>query len=230
MTFSNKISVAICSLLLSIGSYADELNYNIYHLNAESSREVPNDLMQVSLSIQHQALKANSATHKVNKDMSWALQLLKNNKGIKYQTGNYNTQPVYKNSRITGWSARQNLKLSSDNFDQLSDLIGRLQERLKVDNMSFAAKPSTREKVHNELISQALSSYKNKAKIVQSAMGASNYDIVELNIRPNFQQPRYRGEMMMSMRAKADVAPAVEAGNSKITILVEGRIQLKGLN
>jgi len=230
MTISNKIGMVFISLLLSITSYADELNYNIYHLNAESSREVANDLMQVNLSIQHQALKANSATHMVNKDMSWALQLLNKTKGIKYQTGSYNTQPVYKHSRITGWSARQNLTLSSENFDQLSDLIGRLQERLKVDNMKFSAKPSTREKVHDELISQALSRYKNKANIVQNAMGASNYDIVELNIRPNFQQPRHRGEMMMSMRAKANAAPAVEAGNSKITISVEGRIQLKGLN
>lgn len=220
---------AICLLVASAGSYADELNYNIFHLNANAQREIPNDLMQVTLSVQHQDLSANKASNKVNKDMKWALQLLQNHKGIKFQTANYSTNPIYKKSRIDAWSARQNLQLSSEDFDKLSDIIGRLQERLSVNQMNFTAKPSTRDRVQNELISEALKAYKNKAKIVQQSMSASAYDIIEISINPSHQQPVYRERMMMSM-AKAESAPvAVQSGNSNVSVTVSGRIQLKGL-
>lgn len=220
---------AICLLAAAAGGYADELNYNVFHLNANAQREIPNDLMQVTLSVQHQDLSANKAARKVNKDMKWALQLLKSHKGIKFQTANYSTNPVYQKNRISAWSARQNLQLSSTDFDKLSDIIGRLQERLSVNQMNFTAKPSTRDQVQNELISEALKAYKNKAKIVQKSMSASAYDIIEININPSHQQPVYRERMMMST-AKADSAPvAVQSGNSNISVTVSGRIQLKGL-
>jgi predicted secreted protein len=229
MTSLRTTFACACLLLASTASYASEINYNIIHLNAEARREVPNDLMQVTLSIQHQAPAANRAADMVNKDMAWALKLLNNKKTIRHQTSNYSTHPVYQKERINAWSARQNLQLSSEDFDKLSDVVGLLQERLTVNQMHFSAKPSTRDKVHNTLISEALTAYKNKAKIIQKSMQASAYDIVELNISPNHQQPVHRERMMMS-RAQASPAPvAVQSGNSNIVVSFRGRIKLKGL-
>ena len=58
--------------------------------------------------------------------MRWALDRAKQVAGVKVQTTQYHTNPLYNKKVISGWRARQSIRLESESADQLSDLIGEL--------------------------------------------------------------------------------------------------------
>ncbi|MCV6615150.1 MAG: SIMPL domain-containing protein [Cellvibrionaceae bacterium] len=222
--------LAFVFLFVATAVHADELNYNLVDLSASAKAEVPNDLMRVSFTVKHQDARADKAANSVNKDMAWAIAQLKGQQHIKYQSGAYNTYPVYKNSRIVAWTASQTLILRSENFDDTAKLVAKLQERLAVGQMTFLAKDSTREAVQEDLIGKAIAAFKRKAGLVQNAMGASGYETVQLSIDQqghNSPRPYFKQERSLMMSADAVAAPALEAGQSNIEVSVRGQIQLK---
>lgn len=225
-----SLAVVVMSAAIAAPSFAQELNYNVVEMSASAQSQVPNDLMRVTIVSRHQDSRADQAANKVNKDMAWALSMLKSADFIEHQTGSYNTHPVYKDSRIIAWGASQTLVLRSSDFSKTAKIVAKLQERLAVQEMQFLAKDETREKVQNALISDAISAFKAKAKIVQESMGARGFDVVQVYIDQQGNrgsQPYFRQEMAMHMAKDSVATPALAAGESKLQVTVRGSIQLK---
>lgn len=223
-----KIIILIGTLLAVQAGYAEELNYNVIGLTAKAERDVPNDLMAVQLMVEHQANKAKDVSQKVNADMSWALAKLKSQKGVKYETQQYSTHPVYDKHKIKAWRASQQLVLESEDFEKLSNIILVLQDKLQVKNMSFSPTQKTRKKVEDELVSEALNAYKDRASLVQKNMQAKSYKVVnmQVNTQGNYS-PMYRAQPRMKMMAMEKAGPAVEGGSSTLSVNVNGQIQLQ---
>lgn len=206
---------------------AEDLNYNLYHLQASASREIANDLMVATLITNHQAATAESASNEVNQDMEWALEQLEGESEIVASTERYNSWPQYRSEKIVGWNVSQTLRIESVDFEVLTDLIGELQTRMQVQSMSFTVKTETREAAENELIAEALDAYRARAMIVSKSMNAESYDVVTSNINTqNYNSPYYARAESASMSSVARAAPAVESGESKVTVTVNGQIQL----
>ena len=227
MKISSFSVLFLSALLLANTADAEELNYNLYSLQAEVSRDVANDLMIVSLVTTHQAATASEAANQVNADMEWALDIAEAESEIITRTEQYNTYPQYRSEKIVGWTVSQSLRLETDDFETLTDLIGELQERLNVQSMQFAVKRETRAEVENQLIEEVLEAYRRRADIVAKSMGADSYDMVDTNINTQ------NGYVTVSARHRTDSfnslqeAPvSVEAGESNISVTVNGQIQL----
>ena len=217
----------LVSLALSFASMAEELNYNLYSLQAAVSKDVENDLMIVSLVTTHQAATASEAANQVNADMEWALEEVEDESEIIARTEQYNTYPQYRSEKIVSWTVSQSLRLETDDFEQLTDLIGELQERLNVQQMQFAVKPETRASVENQLIEEALEAYRQRADIVAKSMGADSYDIVNTNLNTQgAYTPVYSRAQTSKLEVFSADAPSVEAGESNISVTVNGQIQL----
>ena len=202
--------------------------YDQYSLQATAEGEVENDLMQVRMQVQHEDRDAAALATRVNEDMQWALDELKKYSGVSYKTGNYATYPKYEQQRVVGWSSTQTLSLQGSDFEAMKAAVQLLQGRLQVQNMAFLPSDDTRRKLEDELINQALDNLKHRAGIVQQNMGASGFRVIQINIDTGdhyVHQPRMEVSMMRS--ARADVAPAVEGGESKLTVTVSGQIQLQ---
>jgi predicted secreted protein len=233
MKYALKITIILLlATVTSLPSYANEpdgdLNYNLYHLSASAEDEIDNDIMKVTLLASQQSLKSSDANKVVNQQMSAALGILKKTKDIQYQTGNYQTQPVYQNRQITGWNASQKIELKSTDVDQLSDVLGKLQKELKISSMSFDVSKPVRQKAENSLSVEALNQFKQRAELIQKTMGADQYQVVAIDINTGTQRPPMQRTMMradMSM-SSASPAPLVESGNSTVTVNVTGQIQL----
>jgi len=219
---------AVISLPSFAGEPNDDLNYNLYHLSASAEDEIENDIMKVTLLASHQSLKSSDANKVVNQQMTMALEILKKTKDIQYETGNYQTQPVYQNRQITGWNASQQIELKSSDVDQLSEVIGKLQKELKISSMSFDVSKPVRQKAENGLSVEALNQFKERAELIQKTMGADQYQIVTVDINTGTQRPPARQRLMMTemSMASASPAPTVEGGNSTVTVNVTGQIQL----
>lgn len=205
--------------------------YDQYTLQASAEGEVDNDLMLVRLQVEHEDRDASRLAEKVNADMQWALEQLAGSPSISVKTENYTTYPKYEQNRIAGWHSAQTLSLSGQDFDAIKAAVQILQGRLQVQGMAFQPTGETRKKAEDGLINQALDNLKHRAAIVQKNMGASGYRIMQININTGGRQAgraRMNNEMMsMARSASIEAAPAVESGESKISVSVSGQIQLQ---
>ncbi|WP_299976571.1 SIMPL domain-containing protein [uncultured Pseudoteredinibacter sp.] len=223
----------VCVLLacFAFSVSAEELNYNVVNINASAKTELANDLMEVTLSSYHQEEKAERASSQVNRDMAWAIDLLKRAQNIKYQTRGYNTHPNYNRSnRITSWTSSQRVVIESDDFAAMGNLLVKLQERLKVETLRFTTKDETRDAEQDELTSRALAAFKKKAALVQKAMDAKDYRVVNMSInQQGHHNPPFlhaRAEMKSMTMDSAAPHVAMEAGESTLSTQVHGSIQL----
>ncbi len=152
-------TVVLAAMLAALPVAAEEergLDYNLVRLEADAAAEVPNDLMRVTLAVEHDARDAAALPPLVNADMRWALDLAKQRPTVKAQSGEYTTQPEYAAGRIVGWRAIQVLELESEDFAEVTALATELQQKLQVRAMEFAPTRATRLRVENELTAAAL--------------------------------------------------------------------------
>lgn len=225
----HAIAITITIMLsLSLPALAEDLNYNLYQLSASAEDEIDNDIMKVTLLATHQASIASEANKVVNKQMAPALEALKKSTGVKYETGNYQTQPIYQNQQIVGWKASQEVELKSTDFNQLSAVVGKLQKNLKVTSMGFEVSKTVRQQAEQRLSVDALNQFKERAMLIQKTMGATGYQVVNIDVNTDSQRPPVRYAMMRAEAATSYDAsgPSIESGDSTIKVNVSGQIQL----
>ena len=219
------ISLLIVVSNLSVFAHDNEPLFNQINLQAQAEREIPNDQLTIMLAVEEEGKEAAKIANKINQDMDWALKTVKKHNDIESRTQAYNTHPVYDKRTVIGWRAIQQLELKSTNITALSDMVGKLQERLQIKNMRFTPTRETQVKYENELIEEAMIAFKQRVEIVKKHMVEKNVRIVNLHVNTGggHPQPIYAESRMMTMDAKS--APAVEAGTSKITVTVSGSVQ-----
>lgn len=215
--------------IIAITSFtgAEEINYNLVNLSGVAQKQIDNDVLIVTLLSAADTDSAQEASALVNRQMKWAQGVIKDMKEIKKQTLNYQTRPKYQNKVIAGWTASQQLQLESQEIDTLSQIVGTLQEKLQVSSMHFGVSPERKKEHSDELITQALAAFRAKAQLVATNIGAQDFRFVTLSINENTPPvPRQRGFAMEAMALSAADAPQVEAGESKLSVRVDGTIQL----
>jgi len=218
-------------MIMAWPAHADDdgLDYNLVNLSADAVREVPNDLGMVTLEVRHQGRDAAALPNLVNTDMNWALDKARAVAAITAETRHYSTQPHYESGRIVGWTATQSLYLESKDFGALSELVTALQERLKVSSMNFGTSRELRDSLEDELTEEAIAAFKAKAALITRALGADDYELVNLSVNgnSNVAPPRAYARMAMADAAVAAAPVAMQSGNATLMVSVNGRIQLR---
>jgi predicted secreted protein len=208
--------------------HADTDNvHNRVRLQAQQLEAVSNDTMHVTLNTFGEAREPAGLATRINEDMEWALGIARRQQDITSRTGGYQTYPVYKDNVLKGWRGEQSLELEGKDIRAMSRLVGELQGKLQVKSMSFSVSEAKRTGVENRLISRALDAFKARATIVVDNLHASGYRIVELTISTSSQRPPAPypvARMATTMQAESRVA--VEAGESDVSVMVSGTIEL----
>jgi len=224
-----SLALALWGLCLTLPVYAhdDEVLFNTVNLQAQAERDIPNDQMTVALVTEHDGSDAARVARMINQDMAWALEVIKKHPFAQYQTKGYRTWPLYDaDQEITGWHALQEVELASSNMEGLSGLIGKLQEKMQVREMSFSPTDATRRKIENELILEAMQAFRERIGIVRKTMDDKNYRIINLTINTGGHQPPVFYERALAASATAESPPpAVQAGTSRMVITVNGSVQ-----
>ena len=208
--------------------HADTDNvHNRVRLQAQQLEAVSNDTMHVTLNTFGEAREPAGLATRINEDMEWALGIARRQQDITSRTGGYQTYPVYKDNVLKGWRGEQSLELEGKDIRAMSRLVGELQGKLQVKSMSFSVSEAKRTGVENRLISRALDAFKARAAIVVDNLHATGFRIVEMTISTSSQRPPAPypvARMATTMQAESRVA--VEAGESDVSVMVSGTIEL----
>jgi len=222
------VGLALPGVALAGESGEGSNHYDRVSLRAERSRQVANDRAHAQLGLTLEDRDAVELQYRVNEIMSWATEVATHYEEVTAQTGGYRTHPVYdKNQQIDHWRATQELRIESGDVDRVTELVRVLQTRLQLQSVNFSVSPARREQVENELISEAIAAYKQRAELVRQSLGAGSYRIVHLQIQTAGTVPAPMQIRAMAAMAESAASPALEPGTSTVTVAVDGKLELR---
>lgn len=219
--------VATVLLPLVAGADDDVTHYDRISLQAMASAEVENDILEATLSVHREGSNPSLLSEEVNSTIQWAIGEAKKVSGVTVQTLGYQTNPVYQQQRLSAWRVRQSLRLESRDIAKLSQLIGKLQERLAVGRVGYRISTQRRNNVEESLITEAITLFQQRAELVAKQMGRSRYRVVQMSIDTGGapMQPMMRAEM--SAMADARISPNFEVGAQTVRVSIHGTIELQ---
>ena len=217
---------------LALAHDAEPLVYDQIDLAANAEQEVANDLLVAVLYTEHEGQRQAEVAGRVNTAMAWALERAKPAAGIKSQTLQYGTYPVYasNSTTIAGWRARQALRLEGRDAAALGELIASLQEKLAVESVGYAVSREARLAAEDALTANAIAQFEARARQIAGALGRPGYRLVRLSVANtgNPGMPVAYRSAMMADTAMVKAAPAqIDAGEQTLGVAVSGTIQLE---
>ena len=213
-------------LPLIAAAHETESHYDRVHLSANAQTQVENDTVIAALYAQEEGSDAAQQADLVNQRVDEAIKLIKQHDSIKVQTGSYNTTPVYQNNKITRWRVRQSIRLESSDMALMSDLLGALQKTLAVQQISYAVSPELKNTTDDELISEALKVFEQRAKNITRQLNRKSYKIVDINVSTAVSHYPRRSYEAVPMASKV-AAPAIEGGEQTLAVTVSGQIEME---
>jgi predicted secreted protein len=222
-------SLFACIFLVAAGnarSAEEQLRYNVVDLQAEAQREIQNDLMTASLYVEQSGENPARVSNSVNKIVNEALRVAGDVKNVKASTEGYQTYPVYgKNKLLEAWRVRSEIRIESKDFNSLSNLIGKLQSTMQLSYLGFTVSPEARRQAENELITQAISNFRERADIVKQSLKGREFKIRRMSVNTSGFHPR--PVLARGIAAQEVAAPNVEGGTSQVTVNVNGTIEVE---
>ncbi len=225
-----RTAIALIAIFSLNAQAADSLP--TVDLSAQGTATAANDLGRADAYFEASADDPAAVAQKVNQVMAAALKIAKPFTTVSVKTSGMSTWPIYSkissssgngNQTISGWRMRSNLNLESTDIAALSRLMGELQTTLAIGNLQLMPAPATLDAANDAATRDALKAFEARAKLVTDTLGRK-YRLKALNINEQGgPAPMFRGRAMASMAA----APApIEAGDSTITVQVNGTIEL----
>lgn len=205
----------------------DKPVYDRIAFSVSAEKEVPNDVLTAVLYAEQQGQDTVAMADSVNQAITWALDIAKQESAVESRTLNYTTSPVYTDGRVTGWQVRQSIQLKSKDSKVLSGLLGKLQEKLRIEGINYSVSPEVKAETEKNLIEQALKNFKDRADQLKVGMGRAEYRVVRLDVQAaagDFPpQPMYR---MAAMEAAAPAPPSLDGGKQNLQVNVQAEIEL----
>jgi predicted secreted protein len=229
---SSRWTVALPALLLltSSGAVAQvppKPEFPTLELNADASRTLPNDLARAQAYVEQTDASSSDLAKRVNQRMTEALTLVKTYPSVKVKTSNSQTWPVYTPKtpgHIDAWRMRSSMSLESRDIAALSELLGKLQNLVAVDQISVGFAPETKAKATDDAMVDALKAFQARAALAAQALG-KHWRVKNINVSQG-ATPQPYARMAKSAMAAADVAAPIEAGEGQVTVTVSGSVEL----
>ncbi len=196
-------------------------------LSGEATVTAANDLARATAFAEASGPTPGGATaQEVNRQIEAALAKAKKYPQVSVRSGNISAYPEYNSkSSVKSWRVRSELLLETRDMTALSALLGELQETLGIAELRLMPAPETRQKAEDEAILKAMAAFKERAALMAGAMGKS-YAIRRLVLNGSSSRPLPGfGADNMVMQARKMAAP-VEAGESQVSVMVGGTIEL----
>lgn len=209
---------------------------NVVNLSAEASREVPQDLIAITLAAIREGSDAAVVQTQLRQALDAALaeaRKVARPGGVEVRTGSFNLSPRYAGKPgtapvISGWQGRAELVVEGSDTAAISQLAGRLNG-LTVARVGYGLSREARDKVEAEVAAQAISRFKDRAEAHARQFGFAGYSLREVSVNSAesgapMPAPMYR--TAVAAAPMAEQAQPVEPGRTTVSVSVNGSIQL----
>lgn len=244
-TIRRLAAALACAALLVAGAHAQTnpvtvwqaAPQNVLTLSAEASREVPQDLLSITLAATREGADAAAVQAQLRQALDGALAEARKAARpglLDVRTGAFQVMPRYAAPRpgspatIAGWQGRADLVLEGSDTAAISQLAGRLSG-LAVQRVGFSLSREARDKVEAEVAAQAIDRFKARAAAHAQQFGYASYSLREVAVTGSEgggPQPVPMFRVAAAPMAGGDQAQPVEAGRTTVTVTVNGSIQL----
>lgn len=203
------------------------LTYDRIDLAASVSREVENDTLVAVLFAQKEGNDSAHLAGEVNRLITQAVAIAKQQPAVRVQTPAYRTNPIYNNQHLTGWRVYQSIRLESTDAGAVGKLIGELQKTLGLESVSYTLSPKSREQNETQLVREGIAAFKQRAQLISTEMERPGYRLVRMTVNTSGISPRPILMRETASMASLSSAPALEAGTQRVEVTINGTIELQ---
>jgi len=229
--------MAACAVWMAAGAAAAQTvsiapPQNVLQLSANSTVEVQQDLLSMTLSTTREAADAASVQTQLRTALDAALVEARKSAQpgqLDVRTGNFNLAPRYsREGKMTGWRGTASLVLEGRDFPRITQTAGRIGT-LSIANVGFGLSREQQAKTETEAQSVAIDNFKQRADELAKGFGFSGYTLREVSVNAHQGGPVQPRMMAMEAMAKAasDAPVPIEAGKATVVVNVSGSVQLK---
>ncbi len=226
--FPTSLLAAALMMCPTLATSSEEArSYDQIALSTTTEAQVPRDIIIANLYARSEGPNLETSSTEVNRTIAAALETARKTPEVSVQTQEYQTEPTYQNQKPSGWAVQQWIRLESRQPEKLARLLGELQKTLKLGGIDYAVSPETRKSTEDRLISEGLKAFQNRAERVTHDLGRSRYRIVKIDLGSNPPPFRSGRPMLRAMTAEGSPAPQLEAGETTVSMTIQGTIELQ---
>ena len=229
--------MAACAVLMGAGVAAAQnvtlaAPQNVLQLSANSTVEVQQDLLTMTLSTTREAADAATVQSQLRTALDAALAEARKSAQpgqLDVRTGNFNLAPRYsREGKMTGWRGTASLVLEGRDFPRITQTAARIGT-LSIANIGFGLSREQQAKTETEAQAVAIDNFKQRADELAKGFGFSGYTLREVAVNAHLGGPVQPRMMAMESMAKAasDAPVPIEAGKANVVVNVSGSVQLK---
>lgn len=223
--------IVLLFVLLSLQGWvhAESEPYNRADFQVEAAREVANDLLVASMSIEVQDRQPARIAQRINTALNDSMKKAAAFGNVKITSAGQRTYPVYGNdNQVDAWRGHAEIRLESRDFKAAGELIMLLQSTLQLTGLDFSLAPDTRAQTEDSLVAEGIEAFQRRADSIRAAFGAHSYRTVRFSLNSGMP-PTYPRAMMRAAPMAADAAiprPEFAGGDTRMTVQVSGTIEL----
>jgi len=220
--------VLFLTMLLVTPAWADEPAGTRVSLSAEAEAMAANDEVVVNFQILAEGPLTKPLQEEVNR-ISQAVDKRLAKENVKLKTTDRRMEPQWdrQHARRIGWRLTQSAEATSQDLDAVAEWVQAIEELgAQLQGVTYRVSSGTMRDMQDELRMQAVASFRQEATAMARALSVPSYRVISLQTSQS--QPVYpvRGRMVMGMAMEAAEPPAMQAGESRITVSVSGEIEL----
>ena len=197
---NNAKWIAACAVMIAAGAAAQTLSLpppqNVLQLSANSTVEVQQDLLSMTLSTTREA--ADAATVQTQLEDSARCRAGRGRKNaqpgqLDVRTGNFNLTPRHnREGKMTGWAGSAELVLEGRDFPRITQTAGRITT-LTIRNIGFSLSREQQAKAEAEAQGLAIDNFKQRADELAKRFGFCGYSLREVSVNANIGGPSRPG-------------------------------------
>jgi predicted secreted protein len=201
-------------------------------LDAQSSVEVDNDRMHVTLGTSEDGEDTRALTQRVLARLNEALTQAQKTSGIEARLGGVTTQPIYDaKGKTPRWTVSGSIVLQSRNFAELGVLSSELSRALRIQSVDFSLSSAAHDQARDRLIAELAQSVDQKARATATAFGFTQYRIQTLALDQSQAMPRPMRVLAMAKgadMASESISLPTEGGRTTVSLHVTATLLAEG--
>ena len=230
MHYIKQITTILLLALVALSVNASETNtYNRVTYQVTEQKEVNNDEITVTMSIEREHQDATKLSDEINQLIIAANNTIRKFPGVSSSSSDYSIRPVYsRDKRLDHWRGGSSIVLKSQNSKEMAALVQVLQESMTITSTRYSVSAERRETIHTAMIEAALQKFNTRAEMVSKGMGFKKYRLVNINISNSGNAPRPVYAMAATKAMSESIAaPTFDSGNTTLNVTVSGTIEME---